>query len=226
MCKNGRNKKLEGPKGEKADRVGGAQSAPYRFRRSMPYFLIAAVTVDEREDGSLDIILNGRTMVTRDAVQQFTTDYRETSSGYEMVVLTEGHFADVNLPEGRLRGLLQRQVDTPHAALAAAMPRLPQTLLNVRVERGFDVDASTTVRSVVDRVESDLNGRGRVVLRASGTEPVVRVMVEGDQAEVVANLGGGPAEAEKRERAGLGDACKINPVVTAVAVDGVTVPPG
>jgi phosphoglucosamine mutase len=70
--------------------------------------------------------------------------------------------------------------------LAGAMPRLPQTLLNVRVERGFDVDVSEEVRSVVDRVESELNGRGRVVLRASGTEPVVRVMVEGDHEEVVA----------------------------------------
>ena len=70
--------------------------------------------------------------------------------------------------------------------LAAAMPRLPQTLLTVRVERGFNVDDSDEVRHVVDRVESELNGRGRVVLRASGTEPVVRVMVEGDHEEVVA----------------------------------------
>jgi phosphoglucosamine mutase len=69
--------------------------------------------------------------------------------------------------------------------LAASMPRLPQTLLNVEVTRGFDPDASEPLRHVVDRVESELDGHGRVVLRASGTEPVVRVMVEGDHAETV-----------------------------------------
>jgi phosphoglucosamine mutase len=69
--------------------------------------------------------------------------------------------------------------------LAGAMPRLPQTLLNVEVTRGFDPDASEPLRQVVAQVESELNGHGRVVLRASGTEPVVRVMVEGDQAETV-----------------------------------------
>jgi phosphoglucosamine mutase len=78
------------------------------------------------------------------------------------------------------------QSPRPLSELAAAMPRLPQTMINVRVEKGFDVDDSDAVRSVVDRVESELNGRGRIVLRASGTEPVVRVMVEGDHDEVVA----------------------------------------
>ena len=78
------------------------------------------------------------------------------------------------------------QSPRPLSELAADMPRLPQTMINVRVEKGFDVDDSDAVRSVVDRVESELNGRGRIVLRASGTEPVVRVMVEGDHDEVVA----------------------------------------
>ena len=68
---------------------------------------IAAVTVDEREDGSLDIILAGRTMVARDSVQQFTTTYTETSEGYQMQVVTEGYYSEVQLPEGRLSGLLE-----------------------------------------------------------------------------------------------------------------------
>jgi len=56
---------------------------------------IAAVTVSERSDGSIDVILNGRTMVARGDYQQFTTTYRETSEGYRMVVVTEGTFAEV-----------------------------------------------------------------------------------------------------------------------------------
>jgi len=70
------------------------------------------------------------------------------------------------------------------AELAGAMPRLPQTLINVRSEAPVDVDAAP-IRAVVEAVESRLAERGRVVLRPSGTEPVVRVMVEGDDATQV-----------------------------------------
>jgi phosphoglucosamine mutase len=69
--------------------------------------------------------------------------------------------------------------------LASGMRRLPQTLVNVKVSRRVDVDKSPELRAALRSAESSLNGRGRVVLRASGTEPVVRVMVEGeDEAQV------------------------------------------
>ena len=62
---------------------------------------------------------------------------------------------------------------------------MPQVLINVRTTRPVDLDGSMPVRKAVEQVERHLGDRGRVVLRASGTEPVVRVMVEGeDQAEV------------------------------------------
>jgi len=71
------------------------------------------------------------------------------------------------------------------AELAAGMARFPQTLINVRVSRRIDPAAAPGVQAAVARAEQSLGRRGRVVLRASGTEPVVRVMVEGeDQAEV------------------------------------------
>jgi phosphoglucosamine mutase len=70
------------------------------------------------------------------------------------------------------------------AELTAGMPRFPQVLLNVRVAERFDPVADYRVRRVVDAVEEGLGGEGRVVLRASGTEPVIRVMVEGrDEAQ-------------------------------------------
>lgn len=56
---------------------------------------------------------------------------------------------------------------------------LPQVLVNVKLTGGFDLQASA-VREAVATAESQLNGRGRVLLRPSGTEPVVRVMVEGE----------------------------------------------
>src|SRR5690606_15783068 len=69
--------------------------------------------------------------------------------------------------------------------LADGMPQLPQTLLNVRVEQPVDLDGSPEILAAVDAVREALGPRGRVVLRASGTEPVVRVMVEGEDAAAV-----------------------------------------
>ena len=66
------------------------------------------------------------------------------------------------------------------ADLVAGMPRYPQKLVNVRMSRKLDLDGSTPVQAAVLKAQQQLAGRGRVVLRASGTEAVVRVMVEGD----------------------------------------------
>jgi phosphoglucosamine mutase len=68
------------------------------------------------------------------------------------------------------------------AQLAAGMSRFPQVLLNVRVARRFDPLAVPAVAAAVRQVEQKLAGGGRVVLRASGTEPLIRVMVEGRDA--------------------------------------------
>ena len=70
------------------------------------------------------------------------------------------------------------------AALAAGMTRLPQVLLNVRVARRFDPGAVPQVASAVAAAESRLAGTGRIVLRPSGTEPLIRVMVEGREEQL------------------------------------------
>lgn len=66
----------------------------------------------------------------------------------------------------------------PVAELAAVMERLPQVLVNVRVADKAAVAASEAVREAVDAVTSELGEEGRVLLRPSGTEQLVRVMVE------------------------------------------------
>lgn len=71
------------------------------------------------------------------------------------------------------------------AELCAAMPKYPQVLVNVRVARRFDPMTAPSVFDMVSAVERKFNGRGRIVLRASGTEPVIRVMVEGYDASLV-----------------------------------------
>jgi phosphoglucosamine mutase len=80
---------------------------------------------------------------------------------------------------------IMKQTGSGLAELAAGMKKYPQVLLNVRVARRFDPLTEPGVARVVGEVEHRLKGRGRIVLRPSGTEPVIRVMVEGSDAALV-----------------------------------------
>lgn len=62
--------------------------------------------------------------------------------------------------------------------LAAQMKKYPQSLVNVRVSDKHGVEQNADVKAVMQEVESEMNGEGRILVRPSGTEPLVRVMVE------------------------------------------------
>ena len=71
------------------------------------------------------------------------------------------------------------------AGLTADLVMFPQVLINVPVPRGFNWETDRSIAQARSEAEKSLTGRGRVLLRPSGTEPVLRVMVEGkDDAEV------------------------------------------
>jgi len=71
--------------------------------------------------------------------------------------------------------------------LCSGMKMLPQILVNVRFAGEHDPLESESVKAVTAEAEKTLAGRGRVLLRKSGTEPLIRVMVEGeDEAQVSA----------------------------------------
>ena len=72
--------------------------------------------------------------------------------------------------------------------VARGMRHFPQTMLNVKVAERFDLESEPAIRKAIGEAESRLGDRGRVVLRASGTEPVIRVMVEGENRDTVAAL--------------------------------------
>lgn len=82
---------------------------------------------------------------------------------------------------------VMKQTGKPLSELTAGMAKYPQTMVNVRTENRLDPDTSPSIRDAVAAAETELAASGRVVLRASGTEPVIRVMVEGqDEGQVLA----------------------------------------
>ena len=79
--------------------------------------------------------------------------------------------------------------------LTAGFTPLPQVLVNVRIKKGFDIAAHQAISDACERVERELVGRGRLLLRPSGTEPVIRVMVEGDDSIAIDTLANEVADA-------------------------------
>ena len=84
------------------------------------------------------------------------------------------------------------------AELTKDLVMYPQVLVNVAVPRGFQWDKHDSIRKAQTQAEQSLNGRGRVLLRPSGTEPVLRVMVEGEPREAIQSAADSIAAAVRR----------------------------
>src|SRR5262249_24514837 len=74
------------------------------------------------------------------------------------------------------------------AELTKGMKKLPNVLINIPVTDTVDLSKNPKIQHVLHEVELTLRDNGRVLLRASGTEPVIRVMVEGSDAAQVQHL--------------------------------------
>lgn len=72
--------------------------------------------------------------------------------------------------------------------LRQAMTKLPQTMINVQITERFDPLSRSDISDAVKAAEQELGSAGRILLRASGTEPLIRVMAEGQDAAVIARL--------------------------------------
>ena len=88
------------------------------------------------------------------------------------------------------------------AEITSDLTLFPQVLVNVAVPRGFDWKRHTGIVHAQADVERAMNGRGRVLLRPSGTEPVLRVMVEGEPREWIESAARSIAEAVQQAAAG------------------------
>jgi phosphoglucosamine mutase len=74
------------------------------------------------------------------------------------------------------------------AEALADVPLFPQTMLNVKVKPGSDWQSNVPLQKLIKEIEAELSDTGRVLIRASGTEPVVRVMVEAREAVMAKTL--------------------------------------
>jgi phosphoglucosamine mutase len=83
--------------------------------------------------------------------------------------------------------------------LKKVMTQLPQVLLNVRVKERKDMAKLPRLSAKIAAVEKQLGGRGRLLVRYSGTEPVARVMLEGENEQRIRGLAEEIAEEIRKE---------------------------
>jgi phosphoglucosamine mutase len=112
-------------------------------------------------------------------------------NGYNLGGEQSGHiiFLDYNTTgDGLLTGLqlanIMKATNKPLSELAGEMKKYPQVLVNIRVSDKHHVTDNEKVKAVIEQVEAEMDGNGRILVRPSGTEPLVRVMAEAATAEL------------------------------------------
>jgi phosphoglucosamine mutase len=78
-----------------------------------------------------------------------------------------------------------RDTSVPLNTLKKEMQKYPQAVLNVPIEDDFNITNHPLIIEAIDKAETDLQNTGRILIRPSGTEPLVRVMVEASDPEMV-----------------------------------------
>ncbi len=125
---------------------------------------------------------------------------RMIEGGYNLGGEQSGHiiFLDCNTTGDGLISALQvlaimKQTGKPLSELAACMKTYPQTLVNVKVKARHDLATIPEIAKRMAEIEKKLAGTGRLLVRYSGTEPKVRVMIEGESEEEINELAQGLA---------------------------------
>ena len=138
----------------------------------------------------------GVTMVRAPVGDRYVLD-EMLKGGYVLGGEQSGHIIflrDATTGDGVLTALklldLLRRRRTDLAAWAKGIVRCPQVLINVRVASKPPLDTVPEIAEAVRRAERDLSGSGRVLLRYSGTESILRVMVEGENESRIQRLAG------------------------------------
>ena len=141
------------------------------------------------------------------AIRELDLDFMRAQVGdrYVMEILqrdnlrlggeTSGHIINLDLTttgDGIISGLqiletMSRTGKTLHE-LKAGMKKFPQKIINIKIQEEVDLDKLDNLKEVVRAAETELGVHGRILLRPSGTEPLVRVMVEGEDEKQVEHI--------------------------------------
>ncbi|MBY0122838.1 phosphoglucosamine mutase [Bacillus sp. S/N-304-OC-R1] len=112
-------------------------------------------------------------------------------NGYNLGGEQSGHiiFLDyITTGDGLLTGIqlvnIMKMTKKPLSELAKEMQKFPQKLVNIRVTDKHHVTDNEKVKAIISEVEKEMNGNGRILVRPSGTEPLVRVMAEAPTEEL------------------------------------------
>ena len=89
---------------------------------------------------------------------------------------------------------LMKNRDASLSKLAREIKLYPQVLMNIPVERKYDIKTIPEIEGAIKSAEKRLSGKGRVLVRPSGTEPTIRVMIEGEDPKLINNLSRGIAK--------------------------------
>mgnify|MGYP001104134466 FL=1 len=92
-----------------------------------------------------------------------------------------------------------RETGAPLNTLKKGMKKYPQSMINVRIKKKFNLSDFPVIQQAVAAAEMELQDSGRVLLRPSGTEPLVRVMVEAEDARLVSKVVRQVADVVQRE---------------------------
>lgn len=128
------------------------------------------------------------------------------SGGYNFGGEQSGHiiFLDLNstgdgpITAMQVLGLIKKR-NMSFSKIASAIKLYPQVLINVAVEKKQDIRLIPEIERAIRNAEDRLKGRGRVLVRASGTEPKIRVMLEGENSRMISTLGRGIAKVIKEK---------------------------
>jgi phosphoglucosamine mutase len=139
--------------------------------------------------------MNGIKLIRTKVGDRYVVE-RMLDGGYNLGGEQSGHiiFLDHNTTgDGPLTVIqvlyLMKKRNTPLSKLASEIKLFPQILMNVEVEHRHNIKTIPEIEEVVKAAEKRLAGSGRIVVRPSGTEPKIRVMLEGEDIKLITKLG-------------------------------------